>query len=70
MSGDGSEWVDTKVQVQGDSLVVKDAVSGDCLVTDVVNLFEHYDPYENPNEPFDRLESIFGEEVFAYRETE
>jgi len=58
-------FVDAKVEVQGDSLVVMDVESGDCLVVEVRKLFEdHYDPHEDSGMPYDRLESIFGEEVF------
>lgn len=57
-------FVRAAVEVQGDSLVVKDAESGDCLVVEVTKLFRDYDPHEDSGMPYDRLESIFGEEVF------
>ena len=58
------DWVDAKVQVQGDSLVVSDATSGDSLVVPVRKLFERHARNAHPDYPYERLESIFGEEVF------
>lgn len=60
-----SGWVEAEVQIQGDSLVVKDRESGDCVVVEARKLFDHYDPHDDPNMPYDRLESIFGEDVYA-----
>lgn len=48
-----------RVEVQGDSLVVEDAESGESLVVEVSRLYD-YDMYENPDYPYDRLKDIFG----------
>lgn len=64
MTTDSNGWVEALVQVQGDSLVVQDEESGDVVIVDLVDVFDDYDPYNDPAVyPYDRAKAVFGTEV-------
>lgn len=58
-------FVDAKVEVQGESLVVMDEESGDCLLVDVWDCVDKNPHTDSPSYPYDRMANIFGDEVLG-----